>query len=134
MQNNLSKIGVTVGQNDRLEETLRGILPPEEIIMDKDERAFYSTDVYSRGKTPAIVIRPKNKDLLAKAVNAISEAGYAVIPRGGGMSYTGGYRPVREDTVTVDLRQLDQIVEINEEDMYKTSRFKVTILRYFLWL
>lgn len=126
MHNNLSKVDISAGHNDRLEETLRSILSPDEIIMNEDDRAFYSTDVYSRGKTPAIVICPNNKDLLAKAVSAISEAGYAIIPRGGGMSYTGGYRPVREDTVTVDLSQLNQIVEVNEEDMYITVEAGVT--------
>lgn len=113
-------------RNDRLVETLTDILGAEQVITDEGERTFYASDVYSVGSTPAVAIRPTEKGKLAEAVAAATKEGYAVVPRGGGMSYTGGYRPVREDTVTVDLSAMNEIIEINEEDLYITVQAGVT--------
>ncbi len=113
-------------KNDRLIETLTGILGADQVITDEEERTFYASDVYSAGSTPAIAIRPTDKQRLAESVAAATKEGYAVVPRGGGMSYTGGYRPVREDTVTVDLGAMNEIIEINEEDLYITVQAGVT--------
>ena len=33
------------------------------------------------------------------------------------MSYTQGYQPSRSDSMLIDLRRMDQILEINAEDM-----------------
>jgi len=107
-------------------EKLQDMLEPQEIILDPGKREFYSTDVYSRGAIPSIAIKPSSKSKIATSVAAASEEGYAVVPRGGGMSYTGGYRPVRQDTVTVDLSSLNKIIEVNEEDMYITVEAGVT--------
>ncbi len=112
--------------NDRLVETLSSILGADQVITDEEERLFYASDVYAVGSTPAVVIRPADKHKLAKAVAAVAKEGYAMVPRGGGMSYTGGYCPVREDTVTVDFTAMNEIVEINEEDLYITVQAGVT--------
>jgi len=113
-------------RNDRLVETLTDILGPAQVITDEAERAYYATDVYSIGAKPSVAIRPTDKGKLAKAVSAATKEGYAVVPRGGGMSYTGGYRPVREDTMTLDLSDMNRIIEINEEDLYITVEAGVT--------
>ncbi len=63
---------------------------------------------------------------MAHAVAATAKAGYALIARGGGMSYTAGYAPVREDTIVLDVAGLNRIVEINEDDMYITVEAGVT--------
>lgn len=113
-------------RNDRLVEDLRHILGAEAVISDIEERRFYSADVYAAGDTCAAAIRPKDVATLSKAIGAATKAGYAVIGRGGGMSYTSGYTPVREDTVTVDVGALNRILEINEADMYITVEAGVT--------
>jgi FAD/FMN-containing dehydrogenase len=113
-------------KNDRLIETLTDILGTDQVIVDDAEREFYAADVYSAGATPAVAIRPTDKHKCAEAVAAATMQGYAVVPRGGGMSYTGGYRPVREDTVTLDLSAMNKIIEINEEDLYITVEAGVT--------
>ncbi len=112
--------------NDRLIDTLKGILGADAIITDAEERRYYSTDVYSEGATCAAVIQPKTAELLAKAVGASTRAGYAVIGRGGGMTYTGGYTPLRADTIMVDVGAMNRIIEINKEDMYITVEAGVT--------
>ncbi|MEQ9445772.1 MAG: FAD-binding oxidoreductase [Rhodospirillaceae bacterium] len=113
-------------KNDRLIETLTEILGADQVITGEAERAYYATDVYSVGATPAVAIKPTSKQKVSEAVAAATKQGYAIVPRGGGMSYTGGYRPVREDTVTLDLSALNKIIEVNEEDLYITVEAGVT--------
>ena len=137
-------------KNDRLIETLTEILGADQVITGEAERAYYATDVYSVGATPAVAIKPTSKQKVSEAVAAATKQGYAIVPRGGGMSYTGGYRPVREDTVTLDLSALNKIIEVNEEDLYitveaggdvatdlrraETARTALAVLRHFLRL
>ena len=113
-------------RNDRLVERLIDILGKDAVITDAAERRFYSADVYSEGEHCAAAIKPKDVATLAKAIGATISAGYAVIGRGGGMSYTNGYTPVRADTVTIDVGAMNRILEINEPDMYITVEAGVT--------
>lgn len=105
---------------------LQAIVGAEHVITDRAERKFYSTDVFFEGKPAEVVVQPANKEELARAVAEATNAGYAVVPRGGGMSYSAGYVPEREASVLVDTRRMNRIVEINAEDMYVTVECGVT--------
>lgn len=86
---------------------------------DPAERRFYSTDLsFLPGAVADIVVRPGNTDELAACVAIAAEHGLAVVPRGGGMSYTQGYQPSRSNSLLVDMRRMDRILEINTEDMF----------------
>ncbi len=82
------------------------------------ERTFFSTDISRQGETVAAVVRVASTAELSDVLRACAEQDLVVIPRGGGFSYTGGYMPIRAGSVMIDMRGLDQIVEIEEEDMY----------------
>jgi D-lactate dehydrogenase (cytochrome) len=100
---------------------LQQILGPDHVLLDLAERDFYSTDLSWRPRAiAAVVIRPADADELASAVGAATRAGFAVVPRGGGMSYTSGYTPERQKSVLVDMRRMNRVVEINTDDMYVT--------------
>lgn len=87
--------------------------------LDAAERRLYSTDLsFLPGQIAALVARPGNTDELAAVVAAAAAAGHAVVARGGGMSYTRGYQPERADTVLIDTRRMNRILEINTEDMF----------------
>jgi FAD/FMN-containing dehydrogenase len=102
-------------------ERLIALLGADNVIVDKTERAFYSTDVYRRADVDAaLVIRPGSVEELAQAVRLCTDYGAPVIPRGGGLSYTGGFLPTEPGSVIIDMLRLDRIVEINETDMYVT--------------
>ena len=102
-------------------DALRDLLGADHVIVDAEERAFYSTDVYRRAAfDAALVIRPRTVEALAAAVALCTDAGMVVIPRGGGLSYTGGFLPARAGSVIVDMLLLTRIVEINEIDMFVT--------------
>jgi len=107
--------------NDLPIDDLIALLGDENVLSDGPDLTFYSTDVYRRADVDAtVVIRPGTIEELSAALRLCTERGLAVIPRGGGLSYTSGFLPIRPDSVLVDMRRLDQIVEINKEDMYVT--------------
>ncbi len=97
---------------------LIALLGVAQVETDLAKCTFFATDMSLRGPAAAAVIRPANAEQVAAAVRLCTARGVAVIPRGGGFSYTGGYVPTRADSVIVDLRGLDRIVEINRDDMY----------------
>lgn len=90
------------------------------IITDDAELDMFSHDVYSRGAPLLAVFRPTDRAMLARGVKAATDQGVAIIPRGGGMSYTGGYLAPKAGALLVDTGGLDAIIDINEEDMVVT--------------
>jgi FAD/FMN-containing dehydrogenase len=101
------------------------------LILDPQARAAVSADVYSAGSLCAAILRPADRHALAAAVKLLGEAGYALIPRGGGLTYTGGYTPPHERCVIVDTSRLDRIVELSAEDMFITVEAGVTWQRIY---
>lgn len=90
------------------------------LITDAAELHYYSQDVFSTGHTVLAVFRPKDKDILARGIAAATKAGIAIIPRGGGMSYTGGYLAAAAGALLIDTTAMNRILGINEEDMTVT--------------
>lgn len=100
-------------------ERIAAVVGADHCTADPAERRYYSTDLsFLPGEVAAVVVRPGSTDELAAAVRIAAEAGMAVVARGGGMSYTRGYQPERADTLLVDMRRMQHILEINTEDMY----------------
>lgn len=116
-----------VGDNRRpLIQALEGIVGKDHVITDAEERAFYSTDVFYKPEPAELVVQPGTPEEVAAVVRTATQAGMYVVPRGGGMSYTKGYAPERTDSVIIDTRRLNRIIEINAEDMYVTVECGVT--------
>jgi D-lactate dehydrogenase (cytochrome) len=108
-----------VPDSTQLIQQLQQIMGPAHVLLDEKDRAFYSQDLSFRPFSVATaVIQPADTDELSSAVAASTRAGYAVVARGGGMSYTSGYTPEREASVLVDMRRMNRILEINTDDMY----------------
>lgn len=100
-------------------EELRGMLGQEALLTDEASRRYFSTDLsFQPQAVAAAVIRPATVEALAQAAAYCHAQDIALVPRGGGMSYTRGYVPTREHSVLVDMRGLNRILEINEQDMY----------------
>lgn len=97
---------------------LAEIAGPGNVQTSQSRRLFFSTDLAGQGELALAVVRPSDATQLAQILALCTSADLIAIPRGGGFSYTGGYTPVKEKSVIVDMRGLDRIVEINEEDMY----------------
>jgi len=115
------------GLHDPLLQAVAPRLPPGAgLITDPAQLAYLATDVYAQGQPLLAALRPTDAGQLAEAVGTLVEAGIAVVPRGGGMSYTGGYLAARQPSVLVDTGGLDRIVEINVEDAYVVVEAGVT--------
>jgi len=107
--------------NNGLIGLLQGIVGEAYVLLDDESRRLYSQDVFTRDIASLAVVQPANKDELAAAVKVSTESGCDVIPRGGGMSYTSGYVPVNDNSVTMDLSRMNRVLEINTDDMYVTA-------------
>lgn len=106
--------------NDDLLKGLAEIVGHDNLIRDEDLRVLYSQDVYTKTSCASAVLRPGSAEELAQCVTLAAKSKVALLPRGGGMSYTSGYVPETEEAVIVDMARLDAIHEINLEDMYVT--------------
>ncbi|QLC26069.1 FAD-binding oxidoreductase [Parasphingopyxis algicola] len=93
---------------------------PGAIVTDVEECAFYAQDVYSLGPQPLAVFRPADTDMLARALAAIADSGVAIVPRGGGMSYTSGYVAPEAGALIVDMDGMNRILKVDETDMTVT--------------
>lgn len=107
------------------------VLGRERVVTDAGELAFHSEDVYRRGEMPVALIRPADTAQLSAALKAIAASGVAVVPRGGGMSYTDGYLPTRAGSVMVDMLSMNRVVTIDAEDCYVTVECGATWKQLF---
>lgn len=104
--------------NTDIQARLAEIVGAESVIDDIESRIFFSTDLERSGLLTTAVVRVKSTDELSRVLAVCDALDYVAIPRGGGFSYTGGYTPVTLNSITIDLRGIAEIFEINEEDMY----------------
>jgi glycolate oxidase len=109
-----------LGSNDATIAALSQLLGKDSVLIDAADRLFYAQDVYRQGELPLAIIRPGTSDELSAALRVVAQAHLAVVPRGGGMSYTDGYLPTRKNSISVDMLRMNRIVEINAADCYVT--------------
>ena len=105
----------------RLAADLRAAVGADAVLDDDASRAFYANDIFWQpGITPLAIVLPATDGQAAQAVRLAAAAGVAVVPRGGGMSYTKGYLPARSDSLVIDMRRMDRVRLVNAEDRYVT--------------
>jgi len=107
-------------------EPLRAAIGGDYVLTDQADREFYAMDVYNSRELPLAVVQPGTVAQLQQIARIAAEAGVALVPRGGGASYTDAYLPDTPNSLLVDTLRLNQIVEINTEDMYITVEPGVT--------
>ncbi len=99
---------------------LQALCGAHAVLCDDASRQLAAHDIFVNSPLwPDAVVMPDTVGMLAQAVALITQAGVAVAPRGGGMSYTGGYLPSQR-YVCVDLSRLNQVLEVNVNDLYIT--------------
>lgn len=92
-----------------LRASLSQALGAQAVLADAASLATYSHDVYRAGGEPVAVVRPACTEQLQAAVRLCAQAGVAMVPRGGGASYTDGYLFPAGGHVLFDLGGLDAI-------------------------
>jgi len=92
-----------------------GAVSAEDATLD-----FYAQDVFGRGEALAAVVSPSTMDELQITVKTLAAADVAMVPRGGGLSYTDGYLARQKGSALIDLTRMDKLVELNTADRYVT--------------
>jgi glycolate oxidase len=92
-----------------LKDQLVAAIGADAVSDDAARLAVVSNDVYRTGGTAALVVRPATVEALQAAVRVCAEAGVAMVPRGGGASYTDGYLLDAGGHVLFDSAGLDTI-------------------------
>lgn len=106
-------------------EKLTAALGAGSVLQDGATLAYFSNDVYRGGGAPLAVVRPATVEALQQAVRLCAEAGVAMVPRGGGASYTDAYLLPEGGHVLIDTGALNTI-EIDEPNAVVTVGAGVT--------
>ncbi len=113
-------------ESNSIIDQLREICGAEHVLTDDADRRFFSMDVYRSGELPIAVVQPGGVSELQDVVRIASAAGVALVPRGGGASYTDAYVPYTANSLLIDTGRMNAIVEINTEDMFVTVEPGIT--------
>lgn len=119
---------LTTAPSATLLADLRAALPTGTVLTDEADLAFGANDVYRTGSLPLAIARPGNVTEMQALARLCSAAGVAMVPRGGGASYTDGYLHKPGGHVLIDTRALGCIL-IDEEDAVVTVGAGVTWAR-----
>ncbi|NLR70360.1 FAD-binding oxidoreductase [Novosphingobium sp. ERN07] len=106
-------------------DNLRQALGTAAVETGVDRLSYFANDVYRTGGLPLAAIRPATVEALQHAVRICADAGVAMVPRGGGASYTDGYIRPEGGHVLIDAGALDEIV-IDETNAVVTVGAGVT--------
>ncbi|MGI9329212.1 MAG: FAD-binding oxidoreductase [Gammaproteobacteria bacterium] len=107
-------------------DQLIGVLGAEHVLLEPADREFYAMDVYTAREIPMAVVQPGSVEDMQAVARIASAAGVAMVPRGGGASYTDGYLPTTPRSVMIDTSRLNRVLEVNAEDMYVTVEPGIT--------
>ncbi|UCC11440.1 MAG: FAD-binding protein [candidate division WOR-3 bacterium] len=97
-------------------ESLKKILEPSRVIVDKDTLENYAHDETPLYHTlPEVVVKPVSTDEVSRIMELAHEHVIPVTPRCGGTSLSGGAVPLRGGIV-LSLELMDRIKEIDEKN------------------
>lgn len=93
---------------------LRAIVGADRVRVDEASRALYSHDLFTfDGPLPLAVVTPDSPERVQALVEFARAADLGIHPRGGGLSYSGGYVPMRERSVIVDMGAMGRVLEVD---------------------
>ncbi len=100
-------------------EALAALLGEDHVLSDQESLAYYGADLFFSGETPIGVAAPGSIEELIETVKLCTGSTIAVLPRGGGLSYTAGYinQEKKVRAIVVDTRRLNRIIDLNAENM-----------------
>lgn len=81
---------------------------------------LYGQDIWAVGRRPVAILSPADTAGLSRALAACDRLGLAVAPRGGGMSYTGGYASDAVSVALIDLTRMNRVLNVDAEAMTVT--------------
>ena len=88
-------------------DAFAAVLDATSVRQDENTCTALSGDIYGPAPRSAdVVLAPKTQAEVVAVVETARRLAVALFPRGGGYSYTGGYRPEAEASAIVDMRQM----------------------------
>ena len=117
-------------EKQRLLESLYEIVGKENVYEDDSTRKQKSQDLYAlrlyqkhvgwEPTLPVAVVQPKNTEEISKLLKLCNENDVPVIPYGGGSGVLAGAETVREDTLVIDLKKLNEIKDFSDLNLTVT--------------
>lgn len=101
-------------------DALLAALGPQVVSTDPTLLDLYGQDIWKKGRRPVAIISPADTAELSRALIDTDRLGLPVAPRGGGMSYTGGYTTDSGSVVLIDLSRMDRVLHVDAEAMTVT--------------
>ncbi len=101
-------------------EALAELLGGDSVLIDDAARELYGQDISGDSHPVLAVVRPVSTEAVVETVAFAGARGLVIAPRGGGMSYSGGYVCPDDRTLCLDMGRMNEVLEINTEDMYVT--------------
>jgi FAD/FMN-containing dehydrogenase len=99
---------------------IQSVVSSNALITDFEECDYYAQDIFTKGPRPLAVFQPRSLSELAAGIKAATDQNIAIVPRGGGMSYTSGYVADTAGCLLLDMGQMQTIIEINPVNMTVT--------------
>lgn len=95
---------------------LRCIVGDEHVLTSDEDRLCYAYDGQCEERVPDAVARPVDSEQIARILRLGNDAGFAVVPRGGGTGLSGG--SVSSGGVVLDLTRMSRILEIDTANLH----------------
>lgn len=106
---------------ENLRSELIAIVGEDHVKNDAATRSLFSQDIWSAGPgTVQMVVTPHSVEEVARVVAAAYAANIAVVPRGGGMSYTGSYTAETDDSISLDMAGMAEVISVDAANMTVT--------------
>lgn len=101
-------------------ETLRLTVGADNVSTEPADCDLATADIFDwlNRKSAAAIIRPKDTSEVSRVLKVLHAAKIAAVPRGAGLSYTGGLA-VERTAVVIDVSRLNDVT-INQDDCYAT--------------
>jgi glycolate oxidase subunit GlcD len=101
---------------DRLVETLRALLKPEQVISEPEELLVYECDGLTHYRhRPRAVVFPGSTEEVAEVLKLLSRARVSLVPRGAGTGLSGGALAV-DGGVCVELARMRRVLKVDVEN------------------
>ena len=96
---------------------LKDIVGENNVKSDPADLYIYGSDSSVHSALPWVIVRPESTEHVQKIVKFANKNKIPIIPRGGGSGMCGQTVPIHGG-ITLDMKQMNRILEINMPDVY----------------
>lgn len=96
---------------------LGSITGSEHVLTSDEDRLCYAFDGQRVERVPDAVVRPADTGQISAILRLANDAGFTVVPRGGGTGLSGG-SVVSGPGIVLDLTRMNRIIEIDTGNMH----------------